>query len=174
MEPDAAPLWSSAVDAVPVIAAYAWFALSSIVLTRIDRRTHRLPDRIVLPGYAAAIGCFGVAALLGGPSARFLSAMLGMAGMFGFYLVLRLVSRSGLGGGDVKLAGVVGLHLGWLGLTPLLVGAVAAFLLGGGYATVLLLRRRATRATRIPFGPFMLVGAWIGILLGAVAGLRGG
>lgn len=174
MGSETAPLWTSALPAFPVIAAYAWFALSSVVLTRIDLRTHRLPDRIVLPGYAVAIGCFVLAALLGNAWSRLLIASVGMAGMFLFYLALRMISRSGMGGGDVKLAGLIGLHLGWLGVTPLVVGAIAAFALGGGYATVLLLRRRATRATRIPFGPFMLAGAWIAIMLVAIPGLRAG
>lgn len=171
MGPDATPLWASAAQAVPVVVAYAYFAVISVALTSIDLRTHRLPNRIVLPSYAVAIGCFVLAVILGGSWERLVSALVGMGALFLFYLALRALSRSGFGGGDVKLAGLVGLHLGWLGLTPLLAGALAAFLLGGAYATVLLLRRRATPRTRIPFGPFMLAGAWIAIVVGvALAG----
>lgn len=172
MGPDSAAVALTALQAVPVVTSYVWFAVSSVVLTRIDVRTHRLPNAIVLPGYAVAVGCFVASALLGWPWHRVLSAVIGMAAMLLFYLVLRVLSRSGLGGGDVKLAGLIGLHLGWLGATPWLVGAVAAFLLGGGYAAALLLGRRATGSTRIPFGPFMLAGAWIAIVLGAMAELR--
>ena len=156
---DTAPLELS----IPVVLAYAWFAGISVVLAVIDLRTHRLPNRIVLPSYAVGIGCLLVASVLGQPWQRFLAALVGMAGLFAFYLALRAVSRTGIGGGDVKLAGLVGLHLGWLGLSPVLLGAIAAFLIGGVVAVVLLATRRATRQTAIPFGPFMLAGAWIAI-----------
>lgn len=68
--------------------------------------------------------------------------------------------------GDVKLAGVIGLVLGWVGWSALAVGALAAFLLGGLAAAILIVARRASRTSGIPFGPWMLGGAWVGILLG--------
>jgi leader peptidase (prepilin peptidase)/N-methyltransferase len=68
--------------------------------------------------------------------------------------------------GDVKLAGVLGLFLGYLGFAPLIVGVFAAFLLGGLVGVGMLLTRRGTRRTAIPFGPWMLAGAWLGILAG--------
>jgi leader peptidase (prepilin peptidase)/N-methyltransferase len=69
-----------------------------------------------------------------------------------------------MGMGDVKLAGVLGLFLGWLGWSELLVGAFAAFLLGGVVALALLAARRVTRSSGIPFGPWMLAGAWSAVL----------
>jgi leader peptidase (prepilin peptidase)/N-methyltransferase len=71
-----------------------------------------------------------------------------------------------MGMGDVKLAGVLGLFLGWLGWDALAVGALAAFILGGLFGVALIVARRARSKTAIPFGPWMLVGAWIGILAG--------
>lgn len=68
--------------------------------------------------------------------------------------------------GDVKLAGVIGLVLGWVGWSALAVGALAAFLLGGLVGLALIVLGRARRSTGIPFGPWMLGGAWVGILLG--------
>ena len=73
-----------------------------------------------------------------------------------------------MGGGDVKLAGVVGLYLGWIGWGTLAVGAFAAFLLGGLFGIVLLIA--AGRRTAIPFGPWMIAGAWLGILTGEAVG----
>ncbi len=67
----------------------------------------------------------------------------------------------------MKLAGVLGLYLGWAGWGQLAVGAFAAFLLGGVFSLVLIVVRRASRKSRIPFGPWMIVGAWVGILCGA-------
>ncbi|OZB87231.1 MAG: prepilin peptidase, partial [Microbacterium sp. 14-71-5] len=79
-------------------------------------------------------------------------------------------SPRGMGGGDIKLAALVGLYLGWCGWGALVVGAFAAFLFGGVFSIVLLLLRRARRTSAIPFGPWMLAGAWFGIALGEPLG----
>ncbi len=71
-----------------------------------------------------------------------------------------------MGFGDVKLAALLGLYLGFVGLPQLAVGVLAAFLLGGLAGATLLVLRRADRRTAIPFGPWMLAGAWVGILAG--------
>jgi leader peptidase (prepilin peptidase)/N-methyltransferase len=84
------------------------------------------------------------------------------------YLLLAMLYPGGMGLGDVKLAGVLGLFLGWLGWGELVVGAFGAFLLGGLFGVALLLGRRAGRKSSIPFGPWMLVGAWLGIFAGDV------
>ncbi|WP_199922326.1 hypothetical protein [Microterricola viridarii] len=73
-----------------------------------------------------------------------------------------------MGFGDVKLAGLLGLYLGFLGVGPLLIGAFAAFVLGGVYSLILIWLKRAGRKSGIPFGPWMLLGAWLGIFLGEV------
>lgn len=158
--------WALAV----VIVAYLYFAAISIVLTLIDLDTHRLPNSIVLPSYIVAIALFTLACLLGADWWALLRAGIGMAALYAFYFVLRLVRPDGMGGGDVKLAGVVGLYLGWLGWGALAVGAFAAFLLGGLFGIALLALRRAGRRTAIPFGPWMLAGAWVGILTGETVG----
>src|SRR5690606_12175988 len=112
-----------------------------------------------------------VAALLSGEPERLLSAAIGAVALFGWYLLLALIRPDGMGMGDVKLAGVLGLFLGWLGRGPLVVGAFAAFVLGGVFGIALMAVRRAGRRTRIPFGPWMLAGAWAGVFAGdAVAG----
>lgn len=160
--------------ALVVTVAYLGFAAISIVLALIDAATHRLPDAIVLPSGLAGILLFGVACLCGADGRALVRALAAMAALFCFYLVLRIVSPAGMGGGDVKLSGVVGLALGWLGWEVLAIGVLSAFLLGGAAAVVLLLSRRADRRTRIPFGPFMLLGAWAGVLLGEAFGLAYG
>jgi leader peptidase (prepilin peptidase)/N-methyltransferase len=78
-----------------------------------------------------------------------------------------MIYPGGMGFGDVKLAGVLGLFLGFLGWPELVVGTFSAFVLGGLFSIALLLTRRATRKSGIPFGPWMLAGAWCGILFGA-------
>lgn len=152
--------------AVLELVALLWFAGVGIALAAIDLDTHRLPDRIVLPSYAVLAALLGTAALLTGDGEGAARAAAGAGILFAFYLALALISPRGMGMGDVKLAGVIGLMLGWVGWAALAVGALAAFLLGGLAAVALILARRARRTTGIPFGPWMLGGAWIGILLG--------
>lgn len=152
-----------------VIVAFLYFAVISVVLTLIDIDTHRLPNRIVLPSYLVAGILFTFAALLGGDAAALLRAGIGMAVLYAFYFVLRLLRPGGMGGGDLKLAGVIGMYLGWIGWGALAVGAFAAFLLGGLFGITLMLVRRAGRQTAIPFGPWMILGAWIGVFAGEAA-----
>ncbi|MGN7949551.1 prepilin peptidase [Microbacterium sp. 22215] len=132
----------------------------------IDIHSHRLPDRIVLPTLAALLVLTAVDALVSGESARLTGAAFGMAILGGFYAALRLLSREGMGGGDVKLAAVIGLVLGWHGWQALAVGAASAFVLGALHALALMASRRADGSTRIAFGPWMITGAMIGIIVG--------
>jgi leader peptidase (prepilin peptidase)/N-methyltransferase len=135
-------------------------------LVVVDARTHRLPNRIVLPTLACLVVLAGIDALGTGQSRDLVRAVLGMLILGGFYAVLRGISRAGMGGGDVKLAAVIGLVLGWHGWASLAIGAASAFVLGALYALVLILLRRADGATRIAFGPWMIAGALLGIVLG--------
>lgn len=153
-----------------VIVAYQYFAAISIALTLIDLDTRRLPNAIVLPSYLVAIALLTLACAFGADWGSLLRACIGMVALYVFYFVLRVIRPDGMGGGDVKLAGVVGLYLGWLGWGTLAVGAFAAFLLGGLFGIVLLITRKAGRRTAIPFGPWMIAGAWLGILTGEVVG----
>ncbi|MDR7113312.1 leader peptidase (prepilin peptidase)/N-methyltransferase [Microbacterium trichothecenolyticum] len=153
-----------------VIAAFLYFAAISIVLTLIDLETHRLPNSIVLPSYLVSGLLFTVAAWLTGEWGLLLGAGVGMAVLYLFYFLLRAARPGGMGGGDVKLAGVIGIYLGWLGWGALAVGAFAAFLYGGVFGIALMLLRRAGRKTAIPFGPWMILGAWTGVFAGEAVG----
>jgi leader peptidase (prepilin peptidase)/N-methyltransferase len=146
--------------------AFLYLAAITVALAMIDIDTHTLPNAIVLPAYAVGGFLLLVAALFGGEPARLLTALAGGAAMFALYLVLALLYPGGMGLGDVKLAGVLGIYLGWLGWGSIAVGAFGGFLLGGVFAVVLLTTRRANRKSGIPFGPWMLAGAWVGIFAG--------
>jgi len=154
------------VAAILQLVAYAYLAAITIALALIDIDVHRLPDALVLPAYAVGAVLLGVAALLRGDMGALIRLAAGAAILFAFYLVLALISPRGMGMGDVKLAGVLGLFLGFLGWGPMAVGAVAGFVLGGVFALVLIVLRRARRGSGIPFGPWMLAGAWVGIVAG--------
>lgn len=152
------------------ITAFAYLGVVSVVLAVIDVRHHRLPNRIVLPSYGVGGALLVAAVLFGAPPSALGRAVVGMVVLFGFYLLLRLLSRRGLGGGDVKLAGVLGLYLGWIGWEALAIGALAGFVVGGATGVVLMVARRADRRTRIAFGPAMLIGAWL-VIGASVAGV---
>ncbi|PCE14224.1 hypothetical protein AUC47_06235 [Microbacterium sp. SZ1] len=135
-------------------------------LVVIDLRAHRLPDRIVLPTLGALLLLAVVDAALTRDAASLIRGGLGLLILGGFYALLRLISRDGMGGGDVKLAAAIGLVLGWHGWQELVVGAAAAFVLGALFAGALMLLRRADGATRIAFGPWMIAGAVLGLAVG--------
>ncbi|MWB99592.1 prepilin peptidase [Agromyces seonyuensis] len=143
------------------------FAGVSIPLALIDLDAHRLPDRIVIPGMVAVGALVVVAGALSGEPEAIGRALIGGAALFALYFLLAIVSNGGMGAGDIKLAALIGLVLGRFGWAELIVGAFAAFVLGGLAAVALLVARRAKRGSGIPFGPWMLAGAWIGILAGA-------
>lgn len=134
-------------------------------LVVIDIRTHRLPNRIVLPTLAALVVLGGVDAMITGDSTAMIRAAWGMLILGGFYAALRLLSCEGMGGGDVKLAAVIGLILGWHSWQALAVGAASAFVLGALFAVSLMMLRRADGSTRIAFGPWMILGALLGIVM---------
>ncbi|WP_233199872.1 A24 family peptidase [Cryobacterium sp. N22] len=149
-----------------VLGAFFYLAAVSIALALIDVDVHRLPNSIVLPGYIVGTVLLSLAALTSGDLGAVLRAGIGLAAMWFAYFLMAMVYPGGMGFGDVKLAGVLGLFLGYLGWGELAVGSFAAFLLGGFYAVGLLVARRATRKSGIPFGPWMLAGAWVGIFFG--------
>jgi leader peptidase (prepilin peptidase) / N-methyltransferase len=134
-----------------------------IRLLAVDIATHRLPDRIVLPTLGGALLLALADAAFAGGGARLRGALCGMLILGGFYALLRLLNRDGMGGGDVKLAALIGLVLGWHGWQSLLVGAASAFVLGAAHALWLIVLRRATGSTHIAFGPWMIVGGALGV-----------
>jgi leader peptidase (prepilin peptidase) / N-methyltransferase len=155
-----------AVAAALVLVAYGYFAVISIILTLIDLDVQRLPNAIVLPSYGVGGVLLGAAALLSGDLVPAATAAAGAGILFAVYALAALAYPRGMGLGDVKLSGVVGLFLGWFGFGALAVGGFAAFLLGGLFSLVLVLLGRGGRKSRIPFGPWMLAGAWVGITVG--------
>ncbi|TFD25481.1 MULTISPECIES: prepilin peptidase [Cryobacterium] len=148
------------------LVAFLYLAAISVALAMIDLDTHTLPNKILLPAYPVAAVLLTAAALVAGEPGRVLTALIGAAALFGLYLALALISPGGMGLGDVKLAGLLGLYLGYLGWGPLIVGAFGAFLLGGVFGLILLATHKAKRRSGIPFGPWMLLAAWLGVFFG--------
>jgi leader peptidase (prepilin peptidase) / N-methyltransferase len=149
----------------PVLPAFWYFAALSVALAVIDLRYRRLPDLLTLPAYPVGGLLLGVAALaVPGGLRHVAGALAGMAAAWLFFLLLVLIHPAGLGWGDVKLSGVIGLYLGWLGITAVAAGLFGAFVLAAVTGLALIAAGRATRKSQIPFGPFMLVAALAVIL----------
>ncbi len=163
---------ASALTAAVLAASVGWswsllvllpLAPIGVTLALVDWRTTLLPTRIIAPSYAVTILAVLVAALGDGDRDKVVHAAIGWAVMGGIFFVLWFVYPRGLGYGDVRLSGVLGIALGYVGWSELATGIYGAFLVGGLGGALLSLLRIVNRK-RFPFGPFMLVAA-----LGAVA-----
>ena len=141
------------------VAAWAWFVAVGLLLSVVDLREHLLPNRVLLPGGVVAALLLAVAALVDDAWPALLRAVLAGGLCFAVLLVMALLAPAGLGMGDVKLAALIGLVLGWLGWQVVVLGLFLGFLLQAVVGFLLLALRRAGRRTDLPFGPALLVGA---------------
>lgn len=146
--------------------AYLVFAGVAVALAFIDLDTHRLPNIIVLPTYPVVLVLLAGASALEGDWWSLVRAVIAGAALWLFYFALAVAWPGGMGFGDVKLAGVVGLVLGWLGWGPVVVGGFGAFVCGGIASAVLMAMGRVGRKDGVPFGPWLLTGAFLGIFAG--------
>lgn len=159
--------------------AFAYFAAIAIVLAVVDMRTHRLPDPLVKASYPVS-GVLLMLAALDTGAAPLLGAAIGMVGLVALYGLLVLITPMGMGRGDFKISGLLGLYLGWTGLVNVVVALYCWTVLSAVYGVVRAALRWATNDRRapagqafqaarkmpIPLGPFMLVGSLGTILAG--------
>lgn len=150
----------------PVLPAYLYLAAVGVALALIDLDHKRLPDALTLPSYPVAAVLLGVAAVAGSDSGSWPRALLGGAAMYAVYFLLCFAYPAGMGFGDVKLAGVLGVYTGWLGWGSWAVGLFLGFFLGGLFGIALIAARRGGRKSAVPFGPFMLLGVLLAVLVG--------
>ena len=144
----------------PILPAYLFLASVAVALAFIDVAHRRLPDLLTLGSYPVAFVLLGAVtpAVRDGP--RHLShAFIGLACASAFYLILALIYPAGIGWGDVKLSGLLGLYLGWIGPAALFIGLAAGFVLAAVVGVAMIAAGKATRKSQIAFGPFMLAGA---------------
>ncbi|MFI6829631.1 prepilin peptidase [Kribbella sp. NPDC050241] len=149
-----------------VLPAWLLMAISGAILGYIDARTRFLPSAIIWPSYAVVgVALVGASAGSGDWGALRRAAIAGVIGFVVFY-VLWFVFPSGVGFGDVRLSGLLGLALGWLGWGEFVSGLYGGFFIGALVGIVLIVARGMKRKQMVPFGPFMLMGALGGVLLG--------
>ncbi|WP_433265355.1 prepilin peptidase [Micromonospora vinacea] len=149
----------------PALPVFLAVAAVGLVLARVDLACLRLPDPLVLVAGMLALGGLTAAALLSGTPGRLLGALGGAAVGGGAHVLLAVLPGSRLGFGDVKLAAVLGLPLGWLGRDALLAGLLLPHVLHGGLVLGLLAARRVRRHSLLPLGPALLAGTWLAVLL---------
>lgn len=147
-----------------VLAAACWLALCSVPLAFIDAAVRRLPDVLTGAAFVGTALLLLAAAAASGNWDVLARAAAGGIALAGFYLVLAVISPSGMGMGDVKAAAGLGVMLAWRGWTALIAGGSAGFLFAAVYGMALLISGRVTRKHQIPFGPFMIAGAFLVVL----------
>lgn len=153
-----------------LLAALWWLVVVLVVMTVVDLEHYLIPNRLVFPSVAVAAGLLAAASALEGDVGRFGQAAAGALAFYLGLLVVHLVNPSGMGFGDVKLALLLGLYLGWSAdgygnaLYLVLLAVLAASLAGSLVGVVLLVRRG--RGAHYPFGPWLGLGALV-VLVGA-------
>jgi leader peptidase (prepilin peptidase)/N-methyltransferase len=154
------------IGAHSALPAFLYLGAVGLALAVIDLDTHRLPNALTLPSYPIAVALLTVAALVDHRPGLLVRAAAGAAAFFALYALLWILYPGGMGLGDVKLAGVLGLYLGYLGWGAVAVGGFLGFGYGAVIGVALMAGRKAGRKSRIPFGPFMVAGALTAVFVG--------
>jgi len=149
----------------PQMLASAWLAVAGGQLMLVDWVCHRLPTRLVVALFGGGVAIFSGAAVHGDETAAFARAVLAAAVVFTAALTTALVTPRSLGAGDVRLLGAVALFLGWFGWPQVLRGIVFALLLGATVGTVLLATKRISRGDHLAFGPAIVGGALLTLVM---------
>ena len=156
-----------AVGPQPVLPLLVALTVVGTGLAAIDLACQRLPTVIVGPAIVAGAASLAVLAALTGDWPALGRALLGALGLGLLFQLLYLLPGQGIGYGDVRLAVLLGLFLGWLGWAEVVGGALLPWLINGPIVLGLLLAGRVHRKSRLPFGPAMLGGAGLAIVLPA-------
>lgn len=149
----------------PALPAYLFLGAVCAVVSVVDVATRRIPNRVVLPAYPIGGCLLAVAAASDDAWGALVRAALGMAVLGGFYLVLAVALPGQMGLGDVRLAGLLGLFLGFLGWPAVALGALLASLSASATVAGRRLRRRDLCDATLAYGPYLCVGALIAVLL---------
>ncbi len=150
-------------EAPAEVLLYLVLPVFGVLLAAIDLRSKLLPNALLLP-FLAVTGMSLLIAAVEGGWRPLVGALLGGAVMFLFYLLLAFISPAGMGMGDVKLAGVLGLYGGYVGVGTWLAALLGGFIFGGLAGIALLISGRGTRNTSFPFGPGMILAAILAVL----------
>jgi leader peptidase (prepilin peptidase) / N-methyltransferase len=148
------------------VPAYLVFFTCLVAITVIDFQLQIIPNRIVYPTIFASVPLLALAALARGDWDRFGEALLGATLAWLALLVLHLISPAGMGFGDVRLAFVLGLFLGWIDLGHVITGLFLGVLLIAVVGIVLAALRLRSIQEHIAFGPFLAAGSTVAVFAG--------
>lgn len=143
--------------------AFVVFFISLVLVTLIDLRDLVIPNRIVYPALISGIFLLALAAIIGSHGAAFLTALIGMAAAWLFFFIVWFIYPAGMGFGDVRLAALIGLFAGWLGLGAVVAAIMFGLILASLIGVILIITKRRGRKEAVPFGPFLAAGAAIAI-----------
>ncbi len=146
--------------------AFCLFFAALLAVSLIDLKHFIVPNRIVFPTLAISVPLLAAAALLEGEPRPMITAVVGALLASNGLLVINLISPRGMGMGDVKLALLLGLFLGWLGLGHVALGLFLGFLFGAVGGILLIALGVKSRKDPVPFAPFLAAGAVVAILVG--------
>ena len=149
-----------------VVPAYLVFFVCLVSVSVIDSQRQIIPNHIIYPTIFASVPLLALAALAGGEWDRFGHALLGATLAFLALLVIHLIQPSGMGFGDVRLAFVLGLFLGWINLSHVFVGPFLGVLLISAVGLVLAVLRLRSLQEHIAFGPFLAAGSTVAVFAG--------
>lgn len=157
------------IGAVPDLFAYSWLAAAGVLLAAIDWNARTLPTKLIWSsGFILAV-LFGVAALLNRDAYPLLRSAAGILALLAFYGALYFLRPGQLGGGDLRLAALLGLALGWVGWSAILVGTLVGWF-GAALALLVLRIGWPSRPSRdVPLGPFLIIGAFGVVLMHQMA-----
>lgn len=149
-----------------ILLAYLGFLFLTTALVVTDLEEFRIVDRLNLRGSLILGALLAIAAVITGESDSLLRGLLGAAAYFGGATLLWLLVRGrGFGAGDVKLAPVLGLYTAYISWGVLGQAVFATAMIGGVIAIALIALGRAGMKTELPYGPPMVIGAWLAIIL---------
>jgi leader peptidase (prepilin peptidase) / N-methyltransferase len=147
--------------------AYLYLVAIGVVLAMIDVETRRLPDSITLPSYVISVLLLMPAGAVDGDWMGATRALAGMIALLALFFALTIAYPNGLGFGDVKLAGLVGLYLGWLSWNAVFLAAIGSILIAGAAGSAAVATKHATRSVAVPLGPCLIGAAGLALFLAA-------
>jgi leader peptidase (prepilin peptidase)/N-methyltransferase len=147
--------------------AYLYLATVGVALALIDFDLRRVPDSVILPSYIVTVVLLMPAGAASGDWHAAIRALAGMVALLALFFALAMAYPNGLGFGDVKLAGLVGMYLGWLSWNALFVTAIGSLLIAVAGGTAVLVTKHATRGIAVPIGPCLVGAAMLALFVTA-------
>lgn len=153
----AALAWRTGAE--PVLFAYSWLVATSLPLAAVDWTTRQLPTKLIWPSGIILAALLGVAAVINRDAYALIRSAAGMLVLLAFYGAIYVLRPGQMGGGDLRLGGLLGLALGWAGWAAVLVGTLLGWLTAAIALVVLRAARRLEPGSNIALGPFLIGGA---------------